>query len=59
MDARPSEIAFLSANAWDAAGASAFGFKVIWVNRFKQKQERLPGTPDAEIDNLLELSGLI
>ncbi|MEO1864588.1 MAG: haloacid dehalogenase type II, partial [Pseudomonadota bacterium] len=32
-----SKIAFQSSNAWDAAGANAYGFNVVWVNRFKQK----------------------
>ena len=53
------EIVFQSSNAWDAAGASAFGFRVAWVNRFSQSQERLPGRPDAEIKDLTELPGLL
>ncbi len=53
------EIVFLSANAWDAAGASAFGFRVVWVNRFGQSMERLPGHPDVEIGNLSELNDII
>lgn len=51
------EIVFMSSNAWDAAGASAFGFTVAWVNRFGQKAERLPGRPDIEIQNLAQLPG--
>lgn len=31
--ARPDEIAFVSANAWDAGGAAAFGFRAFWINR--------------------------
>ncbi|HEX6121001.1 MAG TPA: haloacid dehalogenase type II [Dongiaceae bacterium] len=27
------EIAFASSNAWDAAGAAAFGFRTFWCNR--------------------------
>jgi len=34
-------ISFQSANSWDAAGATAFGFQVVWVNRFAQKNEKL------------------
>ncbi len=53
----PAErISFQSSNAWDAAGAAHFGFKVAWINRFGQKRERLPAQPDAE---LTELSALI
>ena len=55
MKVRSEEIVFQSSNAWDASGASAFGFKVAWVNRFGQSEERLPGRPDVEIRNLIEL----
>lgn len=33
FDAPPDEIAFVSANAWDAFGAREFGFRVFRVNR--------------------------
>lgn len=59
MNVRPEEIVFQSSNAWDASGASAFGFKVAWVNRFGQSKERLPGQPDVEIRNLIELPDLL
>jgi len=55
----PEQIVFQSSNAWDAAGASAFGFKVAWVNRFGQSEERLPGRPDAEIGDLMKLPDLL
>ena len=42
FDAEPSEITFLSSNRWDIAGASAFGFVPVWVNR--------AGLPDEYID---------
>jgi 2-haloacid dehalogenase len=53
------EIIFQSSNAWDASGASAFGFNVAWINRFGQSRERLPGHPDFEIKNLMELTNLL
>ncbi len=59
LQVRPEEIVFQSSNAWDASGESAFGFKVAWVNRFGQSQERLPGQPDVEIRNLMELPPLL
>lgn len=37
--ARPEEIAFVSANAWDAGGAAAFGFRTFWINRTGQPAE--------------------
>ena len=59
LDLKAHEITFQSSNAWDAYGASAFGFRVAWVNRFGQARERLPGSPDAEIHDLAQLPGLI
>ena len=59
LPVKPEEIVFQSSNAWDAAGASAFGFKVAWVNRFGQSRERLPGRPDAEIGDLMKLPDLL
>lgn len=53
------EIAFQSSNAWDAAGAAAFGFQVVWINRYGQRRERLPAEPDREIDSLRNLPGVL
>jgi 2-haloacid dehalogenase len=36
---QPHEIAFVSANAWDAYGAARFGFRVQWLNRGGQPVE--------------------
>ncbi|MEX0583129.1 MAG: haloacid dehalogenase type II, partial [Sneathiella sp.] len=55
----PSEISFQSSNGWDAYGAKAFGFNVLWCNRFGQAAERLPGTPDGQITSLAELPAII
>ena len=55
----PAAIAFQSSNAWDAYAASTFGMKVVWCNRYGQRRERLPGTPDREIKTLAELPPLI
>ena len=54
-----SKIAFQSSNAWDAAGANAYGFNVVWVNRFKQKHERLNTSVDIELTDLEELPELL
>ena len=43
------EMCFLSSNTWDAFAAKAFGYQVVWCNRFGQPRERIPETPDAEI----------
>ena len=54
-----AEIAFQSSNAWDAHAASAFGMRVVWCNRYGQRRERLPGSPDREIRSLAELPALL
>ena len=54
-----SAISFQSSNAWDAYAASAFGMKVVWCNRYRQRAERLPGAPDREVQSLAELPTLI
>ena len=38
-DAPAQKIAFVSANAWDAGGAAAFGFRTFWVDRAGQPPE--------------------
>jgi 2-haloacid dehalogenase len=55
----PSEIVFVSANGWDAAGAKAAGLRVAWCNRAGQPRERLGEPPDAEIGSLAELPALL
>ena len=54
-----SAISFQSSNAWDAWAAKAFGMQVVWCNRYGQRPERLPGTPDREIKSLTELPPLV
>ncbi len=53
------DITFLSSNAWDASGAANFGFQVVWVNRYGQPVERLPGRPVATVDDLSALPGIV
>ena len=55
----PGEICFQSANAWDAWAAAAFGLRVVWCNRQRQRPERLPGRPECEITSLAELPVLV
>ena len=51
------EMCFLSSNGWDAFSAKAFGYRVLWCNRFGQAPERIPETPDGEIRSLADLPG--
>jgi 2-haloacid dehalogenase len=55
----PEQICFLSSNAWDAHAAKAFGFRVVWCNRFGQAPERIPERPDGEIDTLAALPAVL
>ena len=56
---QPAQIAFISANGWDVAGAGAFGLQTVWVNRRKAPREILPASPHLEIASLAELPGLV
>ena len=49
-------IGFVSSNAWDVAGAKAFGFHVVWVNRQQAPLDELGVTPDLEVQTLTELA---
>lgn len=55
----PAEVCFVSSNAWDAYAAKAFGFTVVWCNRFGQPPEHLPERPDAEIVALADLPQIV
>ena len=61
LDVQPYQVLFVSANAWDVAGAAHFGFQVAWCNRAGNLPENLPGKAVAEIaslDQVLPLVGL-
>lgn len=51
----PAEIAFVSSNTWDIAGASAYGFYAIWLNRNQGTMEKLAYPPAQTIQELEEL----
>lgn len=59
LGVEPSSVSFQSSNSWDAHGASAFGFKVVWINRFGQAVERLPGKPDVVLETLDKLPAVV
>ncbi len=54
-----NRICFFSSNGWDIAGASHFGYRVVWVNRFGQTKERVPHEINAEITSLDELESVL
>jgi 2-haloacid dehalogenase len=52
---RPEEIFFVSSNAWDAAGAKAFGYSVCWCNRSGRAMDQLGFEPDMVVSSLDEI----
>ena len=48
----PAEVTFLSSNRWDIAGARAFGFGCIWVNRTGLPDEYGELAPRAVVTSL-------
>ncbi len=55
---KPQEVAFVSSNRWDVAGAAAFGFRAFWVNRAKMPDEYADAPPLRVIPDLSALASL-
>lgn len=55
----PVRIGFVSANAWDAIGAKAFGFTSFWINRNQVPLDRHGPKPDAMLSSLSDLPPLL
>jgi len=51
----PGDVVFVSSNRWDAMGATAFGFRTVWVNRSKAPDEYPDFRPAAMVTNLTGL----
>ena len=51
----PAEVVFVSSNRWDAMGATAFGFRSVWVNRAKTADEYPDFPPVAVVNDLFGL----
>ena len=49
------ELLFVSSNAWDVAGAKAFGYRVAWCNRTNAPEEELGVRPDVVVPTLDQL----
>jgi 2-haloacid dehalogenase len=52
-------LCFVSSNAWDVAGAKAYGLPVVWVNRAGAPHEELGPTPDLELRDLTGLPAAV
>jgi len=59
LNVSANRVCFMSSNGWDAAGAAAFGFRVVWVNRAGAPLEKLPARPERQIKSLAELPALL
>ena len=54
----PSDVAFVSSNRWDVMGATAFGFRCIWVNRADMPDEYPEFAPVKIVRDLSALATL-
>ncbi|MCI0547488.1 MAG: haloacid dehalogenase type II [Candidatus Rokubacteria bacterium] len=52
------DILFVSSNAWDVAGAAAFGYTTCWCNRLRVPMEQLGIRPDHEVERLDQIPPL-
>jgi 2-haloacid dehalogenase len=55
LSLEPAGILFVSSNRWDIAGARAFGFRTLWVNRTGAPDEYPDLAPDAVAPDLTGL----
>jgi 2-haloacid dehalogenase len=54
----PAEVAFVSSNRWDVMGATAFGFRCVWVNRANLPDEYPELVPVQIVPDLASLATL-
>ena len=54
----PAEVAFVSSNRWDVMGATAFGFRCVWVNRADMPEEYPEFAPVTVVRDLASLATL-
>jgi 2-haloacid dehalogenase len=55
----PGRVTFVSANAWDCAGAGVAGFHVVRLQRTPDVAERVGPPPGATITDLRDLAGVL
>lgn len=53
----PAQIAFVSCNGWDALGATWYGFRTLWVNRYRLPFEELGTQPERTGTSLRDVLG--
>jgi 2-haloacid dehalogenase len=50
-----ADVSFQSSNRWDIAGAKAFGFRCVWINRLNAPDEYPDLRPDRIVPDLRAL----
>lgn len=55
----PAAISFQSSNRWDIAGAKAFGFHCVWINRLGAPDEYPDMPPDRTVNDLRALPAMM
>lgn len=48
----PDRVSFQSSNRWDVAGATAFGFRTVWINRGGEPDEYIDLPPAVTLSTL-------
>jgi 2-haloacid dehalogenase len=56
LQLKADKILFVSSNAWDAAGAKAFGYSVCWCNRSGHVMDHLGFAPDIVVSSLDQIT---
>lgn len=59
LGVEPRSVAFVSANAWDAAGAQAFGFTAFWINRTGLPADRHAPAPAWVAGSLRDVAAIV
>lgn len=54
----PGNVSFQSSNRWDIAGATAYGFRTVWINRTGQPDEYADLPPVRVLDSLEGLAAV-
>jgi 2-haloacid dehalogenase len=55
----PADVVFVSSNRWDVMGATAFGFRAVWVNRGGMPEEYTDCPPQHVVPDLRGLAALL
>jgi len=58
-EVQPRDVVFASSNRWDVAGAAAFGFSAVWINRTGQPDEYPGHEPVATLSDLTGLEAFV